>query len=209
MTRRLVEAVLVTGCVLVALAVVRPVQAQGDRIHTRLVVGAGVSGAGGDSATSAGAGFAGHLGVKHQRDRLVLSIRAGTNYGGTAPVNVPGGLRDRFDEVALMAGYAVHRSGDSQVVLSAGMAAVSGERVGTGPAPHFATTNVPFESTIGVPVEVLVSAPTGRSGFGLAAHVNINPEELYGTVTVTYLIGFGRRRDGTPSRAKPPLPHWP
>jgi hypothetical protein len=189
-------------CVLVGLAVARPVQAQGERIHTQFVVGGGLSFAGGDSVTDAGEGLAGHLGVRHQRERVLLSVRLGTNYGGTAPVNVPGGLRDRFDEVALMAGYAVYHSEKSLVVLSAGIASVSGERVGTGPAPHFGTSNVPFEARVGVPLQMTMSAPGGGSGFGLTAHVNLNREEVFGAFTVTYQIGLGRPRDRTPSRAK-------
>ncbi len=188
-----------TFCVLAALVVARPVQAQDERVHTRLVVGGGVSFAGGDSVTIGGHGLAGHVGLKHQRESLVFSIRVGTNYGGIARTSHAGGLlagrlRDRFDEVALMAGYAVYKSENSQVVLSAGVASVSGERVGTGPAPHFSTTNVPFKARVGVPLQMTISAPGGGSGFGLTAHANLNPEEVFGAVTVTYLIRLGHRR---------------
>lgn len=191
---RLATSGIVKSGVLAALVLARPVQAQGERIHTHLVVAGGVGFAGGDSVTGAGHGLAGHVGLKHQRERLVFSIRAGTNYGGTAPNNILGGLRDRFDEVALLAGYAVHKSENSQVVLSAGVASVSGERVGTGAAPAFGTTNVPFKARVGVPLQMTISAPGGGSGFGLTAHANLNPEEVFGAVTVTYLIGFGNRR---------------
>lgn len=184
----------VASGVLAALVLAPPIQAQGDRVHTHLVVAGGVSFAGGDSATDAGPGLAGHVGLKHQRERLVFFLRAGTNYGGTAPVDIPGGLRDRFDEVALLAGYAVHRSATSQVALAAGIASVSGERVGTGPAPAFGTTNVAFRARVGVPLQMTISGPGGGSGFGLTAHANLNPEEAFGAVTVTYLIGLGNRR---------------
>jgi hypothetical protein len=171
-----------------------PTEPRAERVHTQLIVGGGLSFAGGDSVSSAGAGLAGHLGLRHQRENLVFSIRVGTNYGGSADVNIPGGLRDRFDEIALMAGYAVHISKSSQIVLSSGVASLWGERVGTGPAPHFATTNVPFQTTVGVPVQMTVSAPDGTSGLGLTVHANLNPEEVYGALTVTYLIALGRLR---------------
>lgn len=178
---------------LVALAVARPVQAQHERIHTHLVVAGGLSFAGGDSATTADAGLAGHVGLQHQRARLAFLARAGTNYGGTSPITVPGGrLRDRFDELALLAGYAVYRSENSQVLLMAGIAAVSGERVGTG--PYRGPANVSFTSRAGVPLQMTISAPGGGSGFGLTAHADLNREEVFGAVTVTYLIGLGRPR---------------
>lgn len=180
---------------LVALAVARPVQAQHERIHTHLLVAGGLSFAGGDSATTADAGLAGLVGLQHQRARLAFLARAGTNYGGSAPVNIPGGLRDRFDELALLAGYAVHRSEKSQVLLMAGIATVSGERVGTG--PYRGPANVPFKSRAGVPLQMTISAPGGGSGFGLTAHADLNREQVFGAVTVTYLIGLDRPRRST------------
>jgi hypothetical protein len=177
-------------CFLGALAVAKPIQAQTEHSHTRLVLGGGFSFAGGDPVTRGGPGLAGHLGLQHQRGSLLFSLRVGTNYGGIAPLRVPfGALPDRFDEFALTAGHAVHRSENSQVVLLAGVASVSGERVGTGP---FGLTNVPFKTTIGVPIQMTVSAPRD-SGFGLAAHINLSPEQVFGTVTVIYLIASGRR----------------
>lgn len=190
----------ITTCsVLAAVVVASPVQAQDERAHTRVVVGGGVSFAGGDSVTIGGHGFAGHVGLQHQRENLVFSIRVGTNYGGVARTLRGGGLlagrlRDRFDEIALMAGYAVYKSDNSQVVLSAGLASVSGERVGTGPAPSFGTTNVPFAARVGVPLQLAISAPGGGSDFGLTVHANLNPEEAFGAFTVTYLIGRSERR---------------
>lgn len=191
---RLATSGIVTSFVVAALVLAAPVQAQSESVHTELVVGGGISFAGGSPTTSAGPGLAGHTGLRHQRENLVFSVRAGTNYGGTAPTTIPGGLRDRFDEAALMAGYAVHRSENAQVVLSAGVASVSGERVGTGPEPHFGTTNVAFKTQVGVPLQMALSGAGGGSGFGLTAHVNLNPEEVFGAVTVTYLIGLGRHR---------------
>ena len=193
--RRFATSRIATFCVLAAPVVAGPVQAQGERVHTQGAVGGGLSFAGGSPPTSAGAGLAGHAGLRHQRENLVFSVRAGTNYGGTAPTDLAGGLRDRFDEVALMVGYALlHREGGSQVVLSAGVASVSGERVGTGPAPFFGTGNVPFKTRVGIPLQMSFSAPGGGSGFGLTAHANLNPEEVFGAVTATYLIGLGRPR---------------
>ena len=192
--RRVATSWITPCCVLAALLQARPAQAQGERAHTQVVLGGGVSFAGGSPPTSAGAGLAGHAGLRHQREDLVFSVWAAMHHGGSAPATVPGGLRDSFDELALMAGYAVHRSGNSQVVLSAGIASVSGERVGTGPAPFFGQANVPFKTRIGFPLQMTLSAPGGGSGFGLTAHANLNPEEVFGAVMVTYLIGLGRPR---------------
>jgi hypothetical protein len=114
--------------------------------------------------------------------------------GGSARTSSPGRLRDSFNEVALLAGYAVHRSENSQVVFSAGIASVSGYRVARSPAPDLNTINVPFRTQVGVPLQVMVSAPRGGSGFGLTAHANLNPEEVFGALTVTYLIGLGGGR---------------
>lgn len=180
--------------VLAALVVAGPAQAQSENVHTQAVVGGGVSFAGGDSVTRAGPGLAGHVGLIHQRESFVLSVQVGTNYGGSAATYLAGGLRDRFDEIALMAGYAVQRSQSSQVVLAVGVASVSGERVGTGPGPHFGTTNVPFRARVGVPLQIAVSAPGGGSGWGMTAHGNLNQEEVFGAVTVRYLIGLDRPR---------------
>lgn len=182
--------------VLAALMLSEPVQAQtrGRSVHNQVVIGGGVSLAGGDSVTRAGPGLAGHVGLIHQRERLVLSVQAGTNYGGSASTNLAGGLRDRFDEIALLVGRAIHRSQSSQVVLAAGVASVSGERVGTGPAPFFGRTNVPFRSRIGVPLQIAFSPPGGGSGLGMTAHVNVNQEEVFGAVSVRYLIGLNRGR---------------
>ena len=174
---------------IVLLAAVLPLPLSGQDIapHTRVVVGAGVSFAGAGPASRAGPGLAGHVGLRHQRGGYVFSARAGMIGGGSSPIRIPGGLRDRFDELAIMAGYAVHEGEGSQVVISAGLAAVSGERVETGSDGGAAT--VPFATRIGLPFQLALSAPGATSGLGLAVHLNVNPEEVFGAVTATYLIG--------------------
>lgn len=185
---------LATLCALAVVGVATPVQAQDPpRGQTEVVVEGGLSLAGDDSVSRSGPGLAGHVGARHHRGRLVFSLRMGMNQGGSAYTTLPGGLRDRFDEIALMVGYALHRTQHSQAVLSTGVASVSGERVGTGPAPYFGTTNVPFRATVGVPVQLALSVPAGRSGLGMAVHANINPEEVFGAVTVQYLFGMGTK----------------
>lgn len=174
--------------VFVAAALPLPLDGQEVPPHTRVVLGAGVSFAGAGPASRSGPGLAGHVGLRHQRGHYVFSARAGMNGGGSSPIRVPGGgLRDRFDELAILGGYAVHRGEDSQVVLSAGLAAVSGERVETDSEGSAAT--VPFNAQIGLPVQLALSAPGASSGLGLVVHLNLNPEEVFGAVTATYLIG--------------------
>lgn len=181
-------------CVLAALGVAGPVQAQDESVHTELVVGGGVSFASGSADTGTGMGLAGHAGLRHQRQSLVFSVRAGTNYSGPAPTpSLAHHPWDRFDEIALMAGYAV-RSGDLQAVLSTGVAAVSGERAWTAPAPDSGTTNARFKTRVGIPLQLAFSA-LGGSRLGLTAHANLNPEKVFWAVTATYVIDdFGRRR---------------
>ena len=167
------------------------VYAQDDPVHTRVVIGAGVSFAGAGPETNAGIGLGGHVGMRHQRGDYVFSLRAGMNGGGVAPISVPSGsLRDRFDELALLVGRAFYRTDASQVVLSAGLAAVEGERV-IREAGGGART-VGFGTEVGFPLQLALSAPGPTTGFGLAVHVNLNAEEIFGAVTATYLIGLDR-----------------
>jgi hypothetical protein len=170
-------------CVLAALAMARPGHAQDEPPHTRLVLGLGINIAGGDSLTRAGPGPAGQLGLIHQRDKLAFAIRLTSNSSGSEALSVPVGTGDHFDEFALMAGYSVYRSEKSQMVLTSGVAYISGER-----------SNVEFETTIGVPIQLLISAPGGRSGFGLSLNANLNREEVFGGFTVTYLLGLDPAR---------------
>ncbi|HSK18914.1 MAG TPA: hypothetical protein VK912_07225 [Longimicrobiales bacterium] len=167
------------------------IHAQSDPVHTRVVLGAGASWAGGGVETSAGMGLAGHVGMRHQRGAYSVSLRAGMNGGGGSRFRAPGGnLHDRFDELALLVGRDFYRTEVAQVTLSAGLAAVDGERViseaGGG------ARNVGFGTKIGFPLQVAVSAPGPKSGFGLTVHVNLNAEEVFGAVTATYLIGLDR-----------------
>lgn len=180
-----------TCAMLCALIAAAPVHAQNNNVHTRVVLGGGVSFAGDGPATNGGAGLAGHIGLRHQRRNYVFGARAGMNGGGTYQTTLAGGLRDRFDEIAALVGYAVHRSETAQVVLSTGLAAVSGERVEVGPGGG--ASNAPFDTRIGLPLQVALSSPAGRSGLGLVVHANLNAEEAFGAITATYLIGFGRR----------------
>jgi hypothetical protein len=125
----------------------------------------------------------------------VFAARAGVNGGGTADgtaFDTQFVVRDRFDEVALLVGYAGHRSERSQIVLSAGLAAVSGERVVSGDGDG--TRIEAFDTRIGFPLQLALAAPGPGSGLGLVVHANLNPEEVFGAVTAMYLIGFDRKR---------------
>lgn len=178
-----------TTCILTTI-VFTPVHAQD--VYTRGVLGAGVSMAGGGPATNAGAGISGHAGLRHQRGSYVLSARVGMNVGGSAHTTLRGGLRDRFDEIAVLVGYAVHGGESSQIVLSTGLAAVSGERVAGEEGDS--AGNEAFGTRIGLPLQLALSTPGPGSGFGLVVHANVNGEEVFGAVTATFLIGFDRER---------------
>lgn len=180
-------------CVILLLAGAAPASAQAARQTSWVILGGGASLAGGDDETSSGVGLAGHVGLAHQRGPFLVSFRAGMNGGGTTGEHVGGGgtLRDRFDEVALLAGYAVHRAEGSQVVLSTGIAAVSGERVG---AIDLGRGNVPFDTRIGLPLQLDIWNPAAATSFGISLHANFNAEEVFGALTVTYLIGLASGR---------------
>lgn len=177
---------------IVAVLAATPLQAQRGSASTDLIFGAGLSLAGGDTVTSGGLGLAGHIGLRYRTHGLVLSVRAGTNFGGSDPtVRIAGGLRDRFDELAATVGYVVHDQDDSRIILSTGLASVSGERVGTGPEPGFGKANVPFTATLGVPVQIDMTKLGGNPNLGLTVQGNVNSEEVFGAVTATYAIGLG------------------
>jgi hypothetical protein len=166
-----------------------PAWAQGGT-DTRMVLGAGFGFAGGDGPTKAGAGVTAHAGLSHQRGPLVFALRAGSMAGGSTGQRIPGGgtLHDRFDELGLLAGYEIFRQPGSHAVLSAGIAAVAGERValdGRG--------NRPFATRPGIPLQLDISNPDAARSVGLGVHVNLNAEEVFGTMTVRYLIGRGAR----------------
>lgn len=78
----------------------------------------------------------------------------------------------------------------AQVVLSAGLAAVEGERVVREAGGGARTAG--FGTELGLPLEVAVSAPGPKTGFGVTLHVNLSAEEVFGALTATYLIALDR-----------------
>jgi hypothetical protein len=171
-------------------ALAQPNPTEEERPPPRIVLGAGFGFAGGDGPTRAGRGLTGHAGLAQQRGPIVFALRFGMTAGGNTGKRVSGGgtLHDRFDEAAVLAGYEIHREPGSQVVLSTGIAVVSGERV----APD-GRANRSFPTRIGVPIHLDLGKPGGGRSLGLGVHVNVNAEQLFGTVTIRYLIGRAER----------------
>jgi hypothetical protein len=181
--------ILLIACVLAA-AGATTAKAQDAGPQTRMILGAGLGIAGGDAETRPVPGIAGHAGLAHQRGPLVFSFRLASTRGASTMRPVPGGgtLHDRYDELGVLAGYAIRRRPGSQAVLAAGVAAVAGERVTEG---GFA--NRRFSTRVGIPIQLDISNPYGARSLGFALHANFNAEEPFGTMTVLYIIGRPER----------------
>lgn len=167
-------------------------------VEAWLEAGLGTGRAGAGPNTEAGGYLSARMAATVRRGRPFATARMTLTSGGLSPYNGGffsfGGLRDGFEEVAVLVGYALPVAGPLEVSAAAGVARVAGSRA----VPNGCTitcfstgTSDPFSARVGVPVEVQLAVRLhDRARFGVTGYADFNGEEHFGGVVGTLSTRF-------------------
>lgn len=152
-------------------------------------------------------GGGGHIGasVSTQRGRIIGAVRLSANeLERRVATSLFGSARDSAGELALLVGYAHPVAGRWQATVSAGVSAVRTYRHQAGPCLDAYIFCIPTDGgrevspvIAGLPLEVGVRGPVaGAFGVGVRAFTNVNSDEVYGGLSVSFLLNPVRRGGG-------------
>ncbi len=186
---------LVCASLLVAMAV----QAQSperDPLTLRLALGPNFGGGGGHVSASASV----------QHGRLIGTARlSGHELGREVVTGFLEVSRDLAVELAFLIGYALPVGGRWQATGSVGVSALRMRRHQAGPCLDAFILCIPTDAgtqvspvLAGLPLEIGVHGPVvGAFGMGIRAFVNVNADESYSGLSVSFLLNPARR-EGKP-----------
>jgi len=168
-------------------------QAQENRSNYWFEGGVGITIAGAGPETDSGGGIAARLAAHYQIQRVVISMPLMATIGGESDFSPY--LRDSFNSISLLGGYAVDKSKDMDVVFSGGISRIWGSRVVRVRDEEcfvfcFDGKGESFDLVWGVPLELGFYTKGGRMiGVAFTIHANINPEEFFGGLTLNLMLG--------------------
>ncbi len=164
-----------------------------------LSIGAGFSVAGAGPHTSLGGGLCLRGEASFAFNKIILSAYGAANTGGGSEYSgfLSEGINDFFAEIGGQIGMVKRTKDRTQIHYKAGLCALQGTRVYPDPGGWFGDGKyVDLKTTIGVPFEISWQKHKKIIGYGLTFFMNINPEEVFGGLSLNLLLGKFNYRSG-------------
>lgn len=186
----------VISVLLISISFMLTSQAQDSNNRFWLDLGLGFATAGGGEETRPGGGASLRVAGHFQFEKAVISVPLTINGGGKSNYDafLGGKMRDQFNDVGLLVGYAFSHDSNMQLVISSGISRVGGSKVVRDTEECWFFCNggksEDFEPLVGIPIEVgLYSLGRSAFGLGLTMHININRQENFAGFSLNVMIG--------------------